>query len=323
MVWEPQKGGRENRLMSPEEIEEMRGQRYNATVTWQREANPDLRVLRVTADFRLPQHRPGQYSTLGLGNWEPRAPGCQPEKPVDAPKVNLIRRAYSISSSILNERGEFLDHEDVNWLEFYIVLVRNSDRPDPPALTPRLFLLQEGDRLYLGEKITGHYTTATVQPEDTVVFLATGTGEAPHNYMVWDLLRRGHRGKILSVCCVRYSQDLAYLDIHKLLMSRFPNYQYIWLTTREAGAARKVYIQELLTSGQLEERLGTSLDPAHTHVYLCGNPNMIGVPQVNRETGQKTFPNPTGVIEILEKRGFQTDQPQRKIQGNIHFEEYW
>jgi ferredoxin--NADP+ reductase len=48
---------------------------------------------------------------------------------------------------------------------------------------------------------------------------------------------------------------------------------------------------------------------------------MIGVPIKDRDTGQRRYPQPTGVIEILEQRGFQTDEPRRK--GNIHYEEYW
>ena len=80
---------------------------------------------------------------------------------------------------------------------------------------------------------------------------------------------------------------------------------------------------QIITSGQLEEKLGQSLDPRRTHVYLCGNPNMIGVPQKNRETGERIFPQPSGVLEILEKRGFQMDQPSLKIKGNLHYEEYW
>jgi ferredoxin--NADP+ reductase len=50
---------------------------------------------------------------------------------------------------------------------------------------------------------------------------------------------------------------------------------------------------------------------------------MIGVPIVDRATGQTSYPKPTGVIEILEKRGFRLDQPSVKMKGNIHFEEYW
>src|SRR5439155_2027632 len=194
----------------------------------------------------------------------------------------------------------------------------------PPALTPRLFTLNEGSRLFLGEKIAGHYTLDPVQPGDTVLFLATGTGEAPHNYMLWELLRRGHTGRILSACCVRYRRDLAYLPIHDDLMRRFPAYAYLALTTREADTVgRKVYIQDLLASGQLEERLGSKLNPATTHVYLCGNPAMIGVPNQDKATGELVFPKPTGVIELLLQRGFQLDQPNKKLKGNIHFEEYW
>jgi ferredoxin--NADP+ reductase len=176
----------------------------------------------------------------------------------------------------------------------------------------------------MGEKITGHYNTDPVKPTDTVVFLATGTGEAPHNYMIWELLHKGHQGRILSVCCVRYRRDLAYAAVHEELMRRYPQYTYAALTTREADTARqKRYIQDLIQSGNLEVQLGQPLDPARTHVYLCGNPRMIGVPATDRETGKLVYPVPVGVVEILQMRGFQVDQPRARIKGNIHFEEYW
>src|SRR5205085_8111146 len=142
--------------------------------------------------------------------WEPRHPGCQEETVPEADEGKLARRAYSIGCPILDDSGLLLDRDAVDWLEFYVVLVRESEKPQPPALTPRLFMLREGDRLYLGEKITGQYTLDPVRPDDAVVFLATGTGEAPHNYMLWQLLEQGHPGRILSACCVRYRQDLAY-----------------------------------------------------------------------------------------------------------------
>src|SRR5262249_23606926 len=158
--------------------------------------------------------------------------------------AKLAKRAYSISSSILDDRGALLDRSKVDWLEFYVVLVRDSDRPKPPALTPRLFLLKEGDRLFLGDKIAGHFTLQPVKPTDNVVLLSTGTGEAPHNYLTWELLRRGHAGRILSACCVRYRRDLAYLAIHQQLTGRYVNYSYLALTTREAAnMGNKVYIQ--------------------------------------------------------------------------------
>jgi ferredoxin--NADP+ reductase len=310
--------------MLPEEIAEFRRKRYNATIVSLRRVHSDLVVMRVRSDFPRPVHKPGQYSTLGLGYWEPRSPGCQEESVNPGDETKLIRRAYSIGCSVLSDAGQLEDIEHTDWLEFYIVLVRESDKKEAPALTPRLFLLSQGDRLFLGEKIAGHYTLDPVKPGDTVIFLATGTGEAPHNYMLWELLRRGHTGRILSACCVRYGRDLGYLANHQELMRRHSNYTYLSLTTREAHTVKhKVYVQDLIESGQLEEQLGQPLDPERTHVFLCGNPKMIGVPTKDRETGARVYPQPLGVVEILERRGFQADQPQFKIKGNVHFEEYW
>jgi ferredoxin/flavodoxin---NADP+ reductase len=311
--------------MLPEEIADARQRRYNGTVVWMRKPQTDLMIMRVKSDFPRPPHRAGQYCSLGLGNWEPRAPGCQPEELKPADEARLVRRAYSISNSILDESDNLLDVPATDYLEFYITLVREgSDPSKPPGLTPRLFMLREGDRINIGEKITGHYTLETVQPGDNVLFLGTGTGEAPHNYMTLELLKTGHTGKILHACCVRMRCDLAYLDTHRKLESRYPNYQFLALTTREADTiGQKVYIQDLITSGQMEQRLGAPLDPARTHAFLCGNPKMIGVPVKNRETGVREYPKPVGVIEILEGRGFQVDNAAAKLKGNIHFEEYW
>jgi ferredoxin--NADP+ reductase len=310
--------------MTPEQIAELRRSKYNASVSSLRKVHSDLLIMRVRPDTPRASHRPGQYTTLGLGFWEPRFPGCQPEQLAPADEAKLARRSYSISCPILGDDGELYDAERAGWLEFYIVLVRETGKPQAPVLTPRLFMLQEGDRLHLGEKITGHYTLDGVRPADTVIFLGTGTGEAPHNYMLWELLRRRHEGRVLSACCVRYRKDLAYLATHERLMRRHANYKYLALTTREGvGPGGKVYIQDLLTSGELERQLGAPLDPGATHVFLCGNPKMIGVPEKDPATGEARFPQPPGVIEILTGRGFQLDQPSRKFRGNIHYEEYW
>jgi ferredoxin--NADP+ reductase len=309
--------------MTPSDISELRKKRYNATIVRLSRAHSDLMTLRVRPDFPRPPHRSGQYALLGLGFWEPRTPGCQEEQLVDGDETRLARRAYSISCPILSDEGELLDVAATDWLEFYVVLVRDTEKEKAPALTPRLFMLREGERLFLGEKITGAYTLEPVAPEDTVIFLATGTGEAPHNYMLWELLQRGHRGQIVSVSCVRYLRDLGYLATHQKLMQRYPQYSYLPLTTREPGQGSKLYIQALITNGDLEARLGRPLDPARTHVFLCGNPKMIGVPEKDRETGQKYYPQPAGVVELLEARGFRCDQPHLKLKGNIHFEEYW
>ncbi|HMP01127.1 MAG TPA: ferredoxin--NADP reductase [Gemmatales bacterium] len=300
----------------------LRQKHYNATVSRLVRPHADLMIMRVTPDFPVPAHTPGQYTTLGLGYWENPATGLKVAPASDPTK--LLRRSYSISHPLVDEQGEIFPPGAPPGLEFYVVLVRDTGAGEAGALTSRLITLQEGDRVHLGERIAGHYSTAQVQPTDTVVFLSTGTGEAPHNYMIWDLLRRGHTGPIVAVCCVRFRRDLGYLEAYERTVKRYSQVHYITLTTREPGPGQgKRYIQDILLDGSLEQTIGQRLEPATTHVFLCGNPNMIGVPRVDRTTRQKTYPSPVGVCELLEQRGFVADQAALKIKGNIHFEEYW
>ena len=169
--------------MTAEEIIDLRQRRYNATAVYLHLINPDLMILRVKPDFPRPAHHTGQYCTLGLGYWERRTEACQVETLTGSGPDES--GAPGVLDQLLDLRcpRQLMKLEDNDWLEFYIVLVRENPDGRVPALTPRLFALQEGDRLQIGEKITGHYTLDPVKPGDTVVFLGTGTGEAPHNYM--------------------------------------------------------------------------------------------------------------------------------------------
>lgn len=309
--------------MDSEQIAQMRNEKYNASVHGLVKVHSDLMMIRIRPDKAIMSHKAGQYTLLGLGNWEPRLPGTVEEVLPEPDRAKLVRRSYSISASVLDNEGNLANNQVAPFLEFYIVLVRETSSGKAPALTPRLFMLKEGDRLFCGEKITGAYNLDLVKPGDTVLLLGTGTGEAPHNYMLQQLLLTGHEGPIVSACCVRFKKDLGYLDMHEKLMTRYSNYHYIPLATREPeNAGKKVYIQDLLKSGDVERRIGKNLDPASTHVFLCGNPSMIGVPEKNRETGEYSYPKTEGVIEVLEKNGFRADRGHHD-RGNIHFEEYW
>ena len=313
--------------LSAGEISELRQKHYNATVVGLRMVNDDLMVVRVRPDEPISPLRGGQYTTLGLGYWEPRVPETQAEQVEEKDRRKVIKRAYSISFPVLGENGELLRQADLDYLEFYIVLVRETPGP-PPALTPRIFNLRLGDRLFLGRKITGHYTLDSVADGQDVVFLSTGTGEAPHNAMIAELLARKHGGRIIHAVCVRVLSDMGYRETHHELERKNPNFRYLELTTREPynldkqhpQYVGKQYIQDLITTGQLEQHLGRAIDPQHTHVFLCGNPAMIGIPSEDDE-GRRTYPQPTGVIELLERRGFHADE--RGLTGSIHFEKYW
>jgi ferredoxin--NADP+ reductase len=276
------------------------------------------------SDQGFPQYEAGQYTTLGLGNWEPRLPGTQEEYLTDKQHRTLARRAYSISCSIFDDDSNLIRPVKDSTVEFYVSLMRRA-AVHPPTLTPRLFLLEEGDRLYMGPHAHGHYTLAGVRDADDVLFAATGTGEAPHNAMIAELLGRGHQGNIASIVCVRFHKDLGYLFQHRELERRFANYRYIPLTTRETQnldpAHRhyvgKLHIQDLVNSADFQERTQIALSPQNTHVFLCGNPDMIGAPH----DLAPRYPVAGGMVELLERHGFTIDSPHQV--GNIHFETYW
>ncbi len=308
-------------IESPEDrIARLRNEHYNATVTDIRAHSPDLWVIKVTPDEPIKSFKPGQYTTLGLGFWERRADEAMEDFEDDQDQIEkMARRSYSVASSIVGGDGELVEAQPAD-VEFYVVQVR-PDEKEIPALTPRLFTRLVGDRIYMGRKFTGRYTLDGVQPTDNLVLLATGTGEAPHNVMTAELLRNGHRGKIVTVVCVRYRRDLAYTSQHATVESRHPNYRHVPLTTREPeNEGNKVYIQDLITSGRLEDELGEPLDPANTHVFLCGNPAMIGLPS-QTDDGSMQFPELVGVCQLLHEKGFTIDR--RKQRGNVHYEEYW
>jgi ferredoxin--NADP+ reductase len=307
----------QRRQRVPAALDELRTTNYNATITSFDRVHDDLWILRVRPDDGGLIYRAGQYASLGLGYWEQRVDDAT-DADLDSRWDKLIRRSYSISSRIFDQHGYLVDDTKSGELELYIVLVAPSAE-HVPGLTPRLALKGPGERIFLGTKVAGRYNLGHVtDPETTVLFLATGTGESPHNAMVAELLQRGHRGPIVSAVSVRHWNDLAYRDKHQLLDRLHHNYHYLPLPTRERDTPKQ-YLQDLISSGTLETDYGVTLDPATTHVFLCGNPLMIGLPET--VDGRSTFPASVGVVELLSERGFVLDQPGAP--GNVHFEEYW
>ena len=301
--------GNPETLFSEEEADSLRSEHYNATVTHLRHDTRHLIRLRVRLDDGAAlNYEPGQYTTLGMGYWEPRVEGAQPEEFDEKKSRRVVKRAYSISCRLLDEAGAVSVAGDEAEPEFYIALVLQADKP--PALTPRLFNLREGSRLHMGARPKGAFTLGDIKPTDNVLFAA------------------GHKGRLASVCCVRYREDLAYTPEHERLMAEYPNYRYVPLTTREKANrdpkhpeyAGVKYVQDLLDSPDVAEQIGFQLDAEKTQVFLCGNPAMIGIP--NRSTDPAgRYPEPKGVVEVLEGCGFKADEP--KSPGNIHYEKYW
>ena len=267
---------------------------YNATVIAREEISPGNIVLRVRTDGDLFDFEAGQFAVLGLKPEAPRVEhaGLDPEgEPLGKPG-KLVRRAYSIASSSK-------EHE---YVEFYVTLVPSGE------LTPRLFALAIGSRLFLSTKATGLFTLDRVPDEQNVLFLSTGTGLAPYMSMLRTHLLCGGDRKFGVLHGARVSWDLGYRAELESLDRLCGNFTYIPAITRPEedpsfqGATGR--LQTHLESDILVKKAGLHLDPERTHVFVCGNPGMIEASSA-----------------WLTEHGFQADAP--RAPGNLHTEKYW
>ncbi len=267
----------------------------NATLTARSDLHHGLLILRVQPDTPPVPFRAGQYAVLGLPASAPRSPLADPDSPPEegaAPDPEkVIKRAYSISSS--SRQGEYL--------EFFVALVRSG------ALTPRLFALNVGDRLWLGPKIVGMFTLDEAPATSDIVLVATGTGLAPFISM----LRSGYpfdARRTVVIHAARNSWDLGYRQELEALAARWPTFHYLTIISdphREpqwTGPVGLVY--EFFNNGTVERLLGHPVAPQDTAVFLCGNPLMIA-----------------GMHEMLGGRGFR--KHSRKEPGQLFIEEFW
>ena len=264
----------------------------NAVLTQRIEVAPGLAIFRVApVGWTLPPFTPGQFAVLGLPASAPRTPFSDPEEPGDPARI--IRRAYSIASSSLAR-----EH-----LEVYVNLVRSGE------LTPRLFALEPGGKLWLGPKLTGMFTLREVPREAHVVLVATGTGLAPYMSMLRTELECGGPRRFAVLHGARHSWDLGYSSELYTMQRLCPNFLYLPTVSRPDaepapwGGARG-HVQELWTGGALARALGFRPAPESTHVLLCGNPGMIDV-----------------MTQALEGEGFRVHEP--RAPGQIHVERYW
>jgi len=263
----------------------------NATVTRRDEINHGLLVLRVAPDDELAPFIPGQYTVLGLPGSAPRSAYAEPEEP-PADSDKLIKRAYSIASSSL--QGEYL--------EFYVALVRTG------ALTPRLFALSVGDRIWLGTRIVGMFTLDDVPRDHHLVFVATGTGLAPYLSMLRSAYQFDAQRTTVVCHAAKVSWDLGYRTELESFAARYPNFHYLPIideVDRDPAWQGEVgFVNRFFEDGTIASLLGHDPEPATTSVFLCGNPLMV-----------------QSMMDLLAARGFR--KHTRKEPGSLFVEEYW
>ena len=266
----------------------------NAVVVQRIEVSPGLVILRVVPDgWELPEFEPGQFAVLALPVSAPRTTLSDPEKESSAAPDKLIKRAYSIASS--SKAKEFM--------EFYVSLVPSGE------LTPRLFKLRSGDRVWLSPKAKGLFTLDDVEPGRHVAFLATGTGLAPYMSMLRTHLVCGTPTHAAVLHGARHSWDLGYRSELMTLRQICSNFTYLPTISRperEAApwAGHSGYLQDLWRSGALAEEWGFQPSADDTDIFICGNPSMVD-----------------DMVSILADEGYA--EHNRRQTGQVHVERYW
>lgn len=209
---------------------------------------PSLFTLRTTRDpgFRF---RAGQFARLGVT----KADG------------STVWRAYSMVSA---------PHDDV--LEFFSIVVPGGE------FTSELSRLRVGDELLVDRQAFGFLTLDRFVDGRDLWLLATGTGVAPFLSILQDFEAWERFERIFLVYSVRESKELAYGELiaglgrRDYLEEHAHKLRFIPVVTRETHpGALHGRITALIESGELERAAGQALEPAHSRLMLCGNPQMI------------------------------------------------
>lgn len=255
----------------------MADETLNATVVLRRDLSDRLAIVRVApSGWELPPFEPGQAATLGLP--DPDAPG------------KLLRRTYSVASA------PGADH-----MEFFLQLAKDG----PPAR--RLWHQREGDALFLSPRPAGQFTLDGVPPGADLLLIGTGTGLAPYLSILRAFRGTGRWRRCAVVHGARTQHELGFRAELEHWTREDESLAYVPTLTREAAgewSGARGRVQGLIASGELESRAGLALDPARTHVFVCGQQALVDEME-----------------QVLAARGYRWHQ--REDPGNLHFERWW
>ena len=206
----------------------------------------------------------------------------------------FVRIALDIDGQRVARAFSFVNPPQDPTLEFYGVIV-----PEGP-LSPRLAKLRAGDALYVAPNPAGFLVLSEVPDAETLWLISTGTGLAPFLSILrtdtpWQRFKN-----IVVVHAVRHANELAYRDMIQGTQAR-----YVSFVSREAAPGSLAgRIPAAIADGRLEKAAGTALDPATSHVMLCGNPQML-----------------KDVQTVLTARGLR--KHRRRTPGHITVESFW
>jgi ferredoxin/flavodoxin---NADP+ reductase len=200
---------------------------------------------------------------------------------------DLVKRPYSIASAPGLP------------LEVYLV------RVDDGALTPMLDRLGVGDTLQVSSDPAGFFTLEHVPEARHLWLLATGTGLGPFLSMLRSGQLWTRHERVVLVHGARLSSQLGYREELEAMAETRSGFRYLPVVSRESDElALAGRIPANVDNGHLEAAAELQLNPADSHVLICGNPAMI------RDT-----------VESLGQRGLR--KHRTRAPGHITTEKYW
>ena len=179
-------------------------------------------------------------------------------------------------------------------------------RVDDGALTPKLFDLPVGGKLFLEQRAAGHFTLAGATDSEDLILVGTGTGVAPYRPMLHDQSTRARFGRTIILYSDRHVRDLGYLEEFRAMED--DGFRFFPTITgdepAEAWEGLRGRVNRFLEPETYEQLTGQPLTPERCQVFLCGNPQMV-----------------VDVQEMLSPLGFQ--RHRKREPGQLHMEKYW
>ncbi|MGL5799319.1 MAG: FAD-binding oxidoreductase [Plesiomonas sp.] len=201
-----------------------------------------------------------------------------------------IQRAYS-----------YVNAPDSDDLIFYVIQVPEG------KLSGALQQLQVGDNVWLTAQANGFFVLDELPPPRDLWMIATGTAIGPYLSMLAQPSQLESIRHIRLIHAVRQQSDLSYWPQMQALEAEYAGkLRCLSVVSREANPdGLEGRIPALLTSGALEQKAELAITAEHSHIMLCGNPQMV------RDT-QQTLIN-----------SFNLQKHLRRKPGQITSEHYW
>lgn len=208
--------------------------------------------------------------------------------------------ALDINGERIARPYSYLNSPNQRPLEFFFYTATNG------ILSNALVKLSAGDTVWVKSQSTGFFVLDEVPKCKNLWLLGTGTGVAPFFSILnteepWDRFE-----KVILIHAVRTLADLRYQEVVQSLRQKHKD-QFLFeafVSRERAPGTSNGRIPIALADKTLETKLGVDLDPAHSHLMLCGNPAMV-----------------KDSSEVLKGRGFK--KHRRRTPGQITTENFW